>query len=87
MGIIDESHNVCYLQRLVKLTTATSKWGPRGEKVANKTETTLVGEIADEGSPEEIGRRKVTAICFENPAFEDKSSDERFGSLTFINKA
>ena len=77
-------------QRLVKLTTATSKWGPGTKKSSDemmKKTMTLDEESMCDGRLGEGGHRKATAISFENPAFEDRASDDRFGSLKFINMA
>ena len=52
-----------------------------------KKTKTLAEESEGDGWLGEGGHRKATAISFENPAFEDKATDDRFGSLKFINVA
>lgn len=86
--ILSDYDGLGLCQRLVKLTTATSKWGPRTEKVSDETttkKTTLDDESEGEDGLGEGGRRRTNAISFDNPAFEERSTEDRFGSLKFIN--
>ena len=72
------------MQRVVKLTSATSKWGPQTEKIEDKELKTPGDEISEGEGVDEDSERKATAISFENPAFEETTTDEIFGSLKFL---
>ena len=72
------------MQRVAKLTSATSKWGPQTDKIEDKDLKTPEDETAVEGEADESSERKATAISFENPAFEETTADDIFGRLKFL---
>ena len=69
---------------MVKLTSATSKWGPQIEKTPDEDLKTPGDDISEGEGIDEGSERKATAISFENPAFEETTTDEIFGSLKFL---